>query len=80
MEEREIEALLAALPQKARFCVAEVVTPLAQVLDISENAARIRIYRAICDGRLQARQHLGSLRIPRAEVLRILHGETPHAT
>jgi hypothetical protein len=37
----------------------------------------MRIYRAICEQRLEAKQHLGSLRIPRHEVLRILHGEDP---
>jgi hypothetical protein len=73
----DVNQLIASMPDKARYRVDEVVGPLSALLDISVNAARMRIYRAICEQRLEAKQHLGSLRIPRHEVLRILHGEDP---
>lgn len=73
----DIAEAIEALPDKPRFCLREIIPPIARVMEISENAARLRLYRAICDGRVQARQHLGSTRIPRSEVIRILTGEEP---
>jgi hypothetical protein len=62
-------------PDKRTYCIAEVAPKLAEVLEISENAARCRIYRALCNGQIKGRRHLGSYRLPREEVIRILEGE-----
>jgi hypothetical protein len=62
-------------PNKQLFCVAEIVPRLARVLYVNENAARIKIYRAISNGEVKARQYLGSIRIPRDEAIKILEGE-----
>lgn len=74
----EIEHLIASIPDKRRYCIAEIVGPISTLLEISPMAARMRIYRGICEGKIKARKHLGSLRIPRSEVIRILHGEDPY--
>lgn len=63
------------LPDKARYCVSEVAAALAVVLGVTNNAATIRIHRAIYSGRLAAKDYLGAKRIPRAEVLKLLQGD-----
>lgn len=61
--------------KKEQFTVPEVAELLARAAGCSANAARVRIYRAIDDGRLRSNRYLGSLRVPRAEVCRILQVE-----
>lgn len=69
--------IIPGLPDKERYCISEIVPFFAAVLGVSDNAARIRIHRAIYAQRLQAKSYLGSLRIPRDEVHRMLTGEDP---
>lgn len=60
---------------KARFTVTEVAELFAAAVGCSQGAARVRIYRAIDDGRVSSVRFLGSLRVPRSEVCRILQVE-----
>lgn len=62
-------------PNKQLFCVSEIVPRVSRLLGIKEDAARVAIYRAIERGDIQARMYLGSIRIPRAEAIKILEGE-----
>jgi len=63
------------LADKERYCISEIVPFLKNKLYISDNAARMKIYRGINDGSIRAKSYLGSIRIERAEVERILEGE-----
>ncbi len=63
------------IPDKETFSVQEAAALLARALDVRADAARVRIYRAIQRQELTARRHLGTLRLPRAEVRRIVKGE-----
>ena len=69
----ETAEIIARLPRKPRYCISD----FAAVLGTTEQAARRKLYYALSDGKLEYREHLGSIRIPRHEVLRILEGEIP---
>ncbi|MFQ5674202.1 MAG: hypothetical protein ACE5G9_14065 [Nitrospinales bacterium] len=48
---------------------------LANKTRIGFDAARRRVYRGIATGKLDILKYLGSTRIPKGEVMRVLRGE-----
>ncbi len=74
--------LMAELPGKSKFYVAELVPFFARALACSEAAARQRIYRAIRAGRIAVEEYPTAspnpesvtYRIPRDEAIRVLSG------
>ncbi|MFQ5716348.1 MAG: hypothetical protein ACE5GQ_04540 [Nitrospinales bacterium] len=62
-------------PDKESYTVSEMAGFLANKTRIGFDAARRRVYRGIATGKLDILKYLGSTRIPRGEVLRVLRGE-----
>ncbi len=65
------------IPEKPRLRVLEVARIVAKDLGLNEHAAKVRIYRRIESGEIRAVRVLGSLMIPREEVVRIIQGDQP---
>ena len=63
------------LPVKDRYCISEIIPVIQDLLCISTAAARMFVYRRISSGEIKAKSYLGSMRVEREEVLRIMTGE-----
>ena len=63
------------LPNRERIYITQLAEVLAYELDITESAARIRLYRGIEAGTVRAVRILGTLMIQRDEAARIIEGE-----
>jgi len=61
--------------EKSWYFVSEAAELLASEIGISKQAARIRIYRAIDNGKIVAHSFLGVMKIERGYVEHILNGE-----
>ena len=61
---------------KARYQVSEVAPVLAAQLEITTDGAAAKLYRRIERGEVRVQYFLGSLRIPKGEVRRIVLGES----
>lgn len=67
--------LLASLPVKDRYTVAEVAAMVAGILAISQIAAYHRLHRRIAQGTIQPFRLLGSTWIDRKTFERIITGD-----
>lgn len=63
------------IPRKNLFAVQEAAELFALAIGVSVDAAKVRLYRAVQRGEIDARSHLGAVRIPYREVVRIIRGE-----
>lgn len=63
------------IPRKESFAISEAARLWADLKGCTIDSARVRLYRAIQRGEVQARRHLGTLRLPYREVVRIIKGE-----
>ncbi|MEO5378384.1 MAG: hypothetical protein H7832_11485 [Magnetococcus sp. DMHC-6] len=66
---------LLKIPDKPTFAIGEAAQHFALRVGLKPETARTRLYRAIANGEIEATRHLGSLRIPRHELVRIVKGE-----
>ena len=62
------------IPDKTLYCVREAINILTDRLDISESAARCRIYRSINKGDTASKRIVGVIRVTRNALMDLLEG------